>query len=78
MEEHITVTEIARRTGLAVSHVRYYERAGLLPAPIRMGRHVRYPVSVLERITVITAAREAGLALAEIRELSQLTFRLGR
>ena len=78
MEEHLTVAEIARRTGIAVSHVRYYERAGLLPAPQRMGRQVRYPISVLQRIGVIGDAREAGLSLAEIRELSLLRERLAR
>lgn len=73
MEEQLTVAEIARRTGVAVSHVRYYERAGLLPAPYRHGRQVRYPISVVERLGTIAAAREAGLSLAEIRELSELS-----
>ena len=78
MEEHITVAEIARRSGVAVSHVRYYERAGLLPCPDRLGRQIRYPISVLERLRAIAEARDAGLSLAEIRELSQLSTRLSR
>jgi DNA-binding transcriptional MerR regulator len=78
MEEHITVAEIARRSGVAVSHVRYYERAGLLPRPDRLGRQVRYPISVLDRLRAIAEARDAGLSLAEIRELSQLSTRLSR
>jgi MerR family redox-sensitive transcriptional activator SoxR len=72
MEEQLTVMEIAGRAGVAVSHVRYYERAGLLPPPYRAGRNVRYPASVLERLRTIAEAREAGLSLAEIRELSEL------
>jgi DNA-binding transcriptional MerR regulator len=76
MEEHLTVAEIARRSGIAVSHVRYYERAGLLPPPLRNGRQVRYPLSVLDRLRTIADARDAGLSLAEIRELSQLAERL--
>jgi DNA-binding transcriptional MerR regulator len=76
MDEQLTVAEIARRAEVAVSHVRYYERAGLLPPPNRMGRQVRYPVSVLERLRAIAEAREAGLSLAEIRELSELRGRL--
>ena len=71
-EEQLTVAEIARRAGVAVSHVRYYERAGLLPPPYRAGRQVRYPASVLDRLRTIAHAREAGLSLAEIRELSGL------
>jgi MerR family redox-sensitive transcriptional activator SoxR len=68
----LTVTEIARCAGIAVSHVRYYERAGLLPPPSRLGRQRRYPASVLERLRTIAEAREAGLSLEEIRELSEL------
>ena len=77
-EELLTVAEIARRSGIAVSHVRYYERAGLLPAPDRAGRQVRYPACVLARLEVIAQAREAGLSLGEIRELWALpALRLG-
>jgi MerR family redox-sensitive transcriptional activator SoxR len=68
-EELLTVAEIARRSGIAVSHVRYYERAGLLPAPDRAGRQVRYPACVPARLAMIAEAREAGLSLSEIREL---------
>jgi DNA-binding transcriptional MerR regulator len=71
-QQLLTVAEIARHSGLSVSHVRYYERAGLLPAPDRAGRQVRYPASVLRRLEMIAEAREAGLSLAEIRELSAL------
>jgi DNA-binding transcriptional MerR regulator len=71
-QQLLTVTEIARHSGLSVSHVRYYERAGLLPAPDRAGRQVRYPACVLTRLETIAQAREAGLSLAEIRELSAL------
>jgi DNA-binding transcriptional MerR regulator len=72
MEQLLTVAEIARHSGLSVSHVRYYERAGLLPAPDRAGRQVRYPACVLARLELIAEAREAGLTLSEIRELSAL------
>lgn len=69
-EELLTVADIAHRTGVAVSHVRYYEREGLLPAGLRRpGRPTRYPACVVERIRIIGEAREAGLTLAEIREL---------
>jgi MerR family redox-sensitive transcriptional activator SoxR len=69
-EEQLTVAEIARRASVAVSHVRYYERAGLLPEGVRRpGRPTRYPACVLERLRVIGEAREAGLTLTEIREL---------
>jgi MerR family redox-sensitive transcriptional activator SoxR len=72
MEQLLTVSEIARTSGLSVSHVRYYERAGLLPAPDRAGRQVRYPARVLARLELIAEAREAGLTLNEIHELFSL------
>ena len=78
MDDQLTVAEIAQRAGIAPSHVRYYERAGLLPAPARAGRLIRYPAGVLERLHAIAEARDAGLSLEEIRELSALRGRLGR
>jgi DNA-binding transcriptional MerR regulator len=78
MDDKLTVAEIAQRAGIAPSHVRYYQRAGLLPPPARAGRQIRYPPGVLERLNAIAAAREAGLSLEEIRELSALRVRLGR
>ena len=69
-EELLSVAEIAQRTGVAASHVRFYEREGLLPAGLRRpGRPTRYPACVVQRIEIIGEARQAGLTLSEIREL---------
>jgi DNA-binding transcriptional MerR regulator len=72
MDDKLSVAEIAQHAGIAPSHVRYYQRAGLLPEPARVGRQVRYPAGVLERLHTIALAREAGLSLEEIGELSRL------
>jgi DNA-binding transcriptional MerR regulator len=72
MDDKLTVAEIAQHAGIAPSHVRYYQRAGLLPEPARVGRHVLYPATVLEWLETIASAREAGLSLEEIGELSRL------
>src|ERR1700710_1322344 len=72
MDDKLTVAEIAQRAGIAPSHVRFYQRAGLLPAPARVGRHVLYPAVGRERLQTIASAREAGLSLEEIGELSRL------
>jgi DNA-binding transcriptional MerR regulator len=72
MDDKLSVAEIAQHAGIAPSHVRYYQRAGLLPEPARVGRQIRYPSGVLERLHTIALAREAGLSLEEIGELSQL------
>ncbi len=72
MDDNLTVAEIAQHVGIAPSHVRYYQRAGLLPEPARVGRHVLYPAAVLQWLHTIASAREAGLSLEEIGELSRL------
>lgn len=65
----LTIGEVARRAGLRPSTLRYYERAGLLPAPRRVGGQRRYDTSVLARLATIRLAQGAGFSLAEIRML---------
>ena len=65
----ITIGEVASRTGLATSALRYYEREGLIPpAPKEDGRRV-YDPDVLDRIAVIQLAKEAGITIAETKQL---------
>ena len=63
------IGEVARRAGVRVSLLRYYEDIGLLPEPDRVSGQRRYDPSVLRRLEVIDVAQRAGLALGEIREL---------
>ncbi len=63
------IGEVARRAGVRVSLIRYYEEIGLLPEPERVSGQRRYDESVLRRLTVIDVAQRAGLSLDEIREL---------
>ena len=65
----LSIGEIARRSGIAASAIRYYERIGLLPRPARAGGKRRYDASVLEWLSLIALAREAGFTMAEIRRL---------
>jgi DNA-binding transcriptional MerR regulator len=62
---------VARRAGVRVSLIRYYEEIGLLPEPDRVSGQRRYDETVLRRLAVIDVAQRAGLALDEIRELVQ-------
>lgn len=65
----LTIGEVSRRTGLATSAIRYYERSGLIePAPKESGRRV-YAPEILDRLAVIALAKGAGLSLAETRDL---------
>jgi redox-sensitive transcriptional activator SoxR len=63
------IGEVARRAGVRVSLIRYYEDIGLLRKPDRVSGQRRYDETVLRRLAVIDVAQRAGLSLDEIREL---------
>jgi len=67
--ENLTIGEVARRTGLQASAIRYYEKTGLLPKTQRVGGQRRYETSVLNYLEVIDVARRAGFRIEEIRRL---------
>ncbi|MBR0874438.1 redox-sensitive transcriptional activator SoxR [Bradyrhizobium tropiciagri] len=64
----LSVGEMARRSGLAVSTLHFYESKGLIASRRTGGNQRRYPRGVLRRIAVIRIAQRAGIPLAEIRE----------
>jgi DNA-binding transcriptional MerR regulator len=67
------ISDVARRTGLPTSTLRYYERIGLLPVPGRTESGYRaYEERALERLAFIARAKALGLALDEIGELANL------
>jgi MerR family transcriptional regulator, redox-sensitive transcriptional activator SoxR len=68
-DAHMRIGEAARRAGVRVSLIRYYEEVGLLPEPARVSGQRRYDESVLRRLAVIDVAQRAGLALEDIRTL---------
>lgn len=65
----MTIGDLSRRTGVPQSALRYYETTGLLPAPPRLGGRRVYDPAVLTQVQVITAARELGFGIREIRVL---------
>jgi MerR family mercuric resistance operon transcriptional regulator len=71
------IGELARRAGVNIQTVRYYERRGLLPAARRLPSGYReYTDAGLDRLRFIRRAQELGFTLAEIDGL--LSLRLGR
>ena len=61
---------LSTRTGCHVETIRYYERAGLLPAPERTGSgYRRYGTVELRRLAFIRRARALGFSIKEIRAL---------
>lgn len=67
------IGEMARKAGVSVQTVRYYEKRGLLPEPRRRESGYReYTPECLERLHFIRRSQELGFTLAEIEELLQL------
>src|SRR5256885_11099755 len=65
--KELSIGEVARQAGLSASALRYYERAGLLPAPPRRSRQRRYTEAVFGRIYLIRLAPESGFTIGETR-----------
>lgn len=69
----LSVGEVAKRAGIKVSALHFYEQKGLIYSWRNQGNQRRYDRSVLRRIAVIKAAQEVGLTLEEIvRSLANL------
>jgi MerR family transcriptional regulator, redox-sensitive transcriptional activator SoxR len=66
--EHLTIGELARRSGVATSALRFYETKGLIASDRTDGNQRRYLRSTLRRVALIRAGQEVGLTLGEIAE----------
>ena len=69
-EPLLTIGQLAARAGLNTSHIRFYERVGVLPEPERISGQRRYRPEVLHRLSIIDVAQRAGLSLQEIAPLT--------
>jgi len=74
----VPIGELARRTGVATSALRYYERIGLLSPAERVGQRRHYSPSSAERVALIRLCQDAGFTLAEIGRLLAAFSRGGR
>jgi MerR family redox-sensitive transcriptional activator SoxR len=64
----LTVGEVARRSGIAVSTLHFYETKGLIEGWRTQGNQRRYHRAVLRRIAIIRIAQRAGIPLTVIRD----------
>lgn len=64
----LTVGEVARRSGVPVSTLHFYEAKGLIEGWRTAGNQRRYHRAVLRRVAIIKIAQRAGIPLATIRE----------
>lgn len=72
------IGELARRAGVNIDTVRYYERQHLLPAPTRLASgYRRYGEGDLSRLQFVRRAKGLGFTLIEIRDLLSLSARRG-
>jgi MerR family redox-sensitive transcriptional activator SoxR len=73
MQEALTIGEVAARSGVATSALRFYEDQGLIRAQRTDSGHRRYPRAVIRLVAFIVFAQKVGLSLEEIRtELAKL------
>jgi len=73
MAEVLTISEVARRSGVAASALRFYEDRGLIKSERAGSGHRRYPRAVLRRIAFIVFAQRIGMTLDEVgTELAKL------
>lgn len=67
--EELTIGEVARRAGINISAIRYYESLGLLSPARRVHGHRRYHLDVLERLAFIQTVQQVGFDLSQIFNL---------
>jgi MerR family redox-sensitive transcriptional activator SoxR len=73
MVDLLPIGEVAKRSGVAASALRFYEGQGLITSVRSGSGHRRYPRAVLRRIAFIVFAQRIGLSLDEIaQELAKL------
>ena len=67
MPDELTIGELAARSGIAPSALRFYEAQGLFSARRTSGNQRRYERAILRRVALIQAGRAAGIPLERIR-----------
>ena len=63
------IGELATRTGLTASRIRFYEAQGLISVTRRANGYRAYSAEALVALNIITSAQDAGFTLGEIRRL---------
>jgi DNA-binding transcriptional MerR regulator len=65
----LDIAEVAQRSGMPASALRYYERKGLIASVGRRGLRRTFDPRVLERLALIALGRSAGFSLDEIANM---------
>jgi len=73
MQPSLRAGTVAKKTGVSVQTLHYYERINLLPKPARSESNYRlYSADAVRRVTFIKKAQAIGFTLAEIKEILEL------
>ena len=67
-QDLLTIGELAARSGLSTSALRFYDSQGLITASRTSGNQRRYQRSVLRRVSFVRSAQRVGLTLEEIKQ----------
>ncbi len=65
----LDISEVAARTGVTASTLRFYEEKGLIASIGRRGLKRLFDPSVLERLALVSLGRAAGFSLEEIAQM---------
>jgi len=65
----MTIGQLSETTGVPASTIRYYERIGLLPEPVRVSGKRRYSPDAVHRLAALRLAQACGFRLDEMRQL---------
>jgi DNA-binding transcriptional MerR regulator len=65
----LDISEVARRSGVPASALRYYERRGLIASLARDGKRRQFAAAVLDQLALIALGQAAGFSLDEIRAM---------
>lgn len=70
MSEFLAIGELARRTGVTTSALRYYDELGLVRPTGRISGHRRYSLDAVAAVGVVRFLQEVGFTLAETKRLT--------
>ena len=65
---NLSVGQVAKRCGVKISTLHFYEKKGLIFSLRNAGNQRRYKADVLRRVSVIKAAQKMGISLAAIKQ----------
>ena len=68
----MAIGEFSRRTGCAIETIRFHEKVGILPKPLRRGGYRCYERADVGHLVFVRRARELGFTLDEVRALLRL------